>query len=363
MEYDGYCEMKKNGTLNLCLMSYPYYPSKDTGRGHDRYIFELKENITKVCSGINLNLLHQGFSRGVLIAGIKLFRFVTDLLFTEADLYHAISPIGGTIAAFLGKSPLAVTIHDVIPFYVSGYDYSWKYRFLRYCIERSVKSGDVVIVPYQVTKEALVSLFNAPVSKIHVVNYGVDHMIYYPRPAVKRAASQVLYIGEVSRSKGVDALIRAFGMVKERIHDAELLIGGKASNDQPFLEELSRESGLRDIHFLGYIPEEEVPQYYASCTVMVFPSKCGFGLSVLEAMACGTPVIVGAVLDAPEFVAGAGILVNPDNIDALAKAIVNILMELEFRELLSAKAIERAKLFSWEKAAKETVGIYYIPTA
>jgi len=66
----------------------------------------------------------------------------------------------------------------------------------------SVKRSDAVVVPYNVTKEELVSLFHVPESKIHVVNYGVDHTVYYPRPAVKRAARQVLYIGEVSRSKG-----------------------------------------------------------------------------------------------------------------------------------------------------------------
>src|SRR5512139_241231 len=126
---------RASSAFKLCLLCYPYYPSRDTGKGLDRYIFELKQNIAKVSPDIKLRLLHQGFSKGVLTAGSKLFKFIADLLFTKADLYHAISPIGGTIAAFLGKSPLVVTIHDVIPFHVSGYDYSWKYRYWRYCIK------------------------------------------------------------------------------------------------------------------------------------------------------------------------------------------------------------------------------------
>ncbi len=353
--------MRKTGdasSVEWCLMCYPYYPSRDTGRGHDRYIFELKQNIAKVCPDINLRLLHQGFSKGVLTAGIKLFKFMADLLFTRADLYHAISPIGGAIAALLGKAPLIVTIHDLIPFHLSGYDYAWKYWCARLCARVSVKKSDAIVVPYKVTKDELVLRFNVPESKIHVVNYGVDHMTYYPRPADIRSTRRILYVGEVSRSKGVDALIKAFGIVKKSIGDAELLIGGKKSKDQPMLEGLARELGLKEGSFLGYIPEEDLPRYYSSAAIMIFPSRCGFGLSTLEAMACGTPVIVGAVLDAPEFLAEAGILVNPDDINDLAQSIIKVLTDLGLREQLSAKAAERAKAFSWEKMARETGDIY-----
>jgi glycosyltransferase involved in cell wall biosynthesis len=162
----------------------------------------------------------------------------------------------------------------------------------------------------------------------------------------------------VSLSKGVDVLIRAFGLVKESIGDAELLICGKRSKDQPSLEWLRREMGLRDVTFLGYVSEDELPGYYSSATVMIFPSRCGFGLSTLEAMACGTPVIAGAVLDAPEFLDDAGILVNPDDIAVLAESIRRVLTEPGLREKLSAKSIARAKSFSWEKMAIETAEVY-----
>ena len=348
----------ENRSLDLCMICYPYYPSKDTGRGHDRYVFELTQNIGKVCFDIRQRLLNQGFSKNVLVAGTRLYKLIADLLFTKADLYHAISPVGGATAALLGKSPLIVTVHDLIPFNVRGYDYSWKYSFIKLCIRISVKRSDAVIVPYKVTKDEIVERLNVSESKIHVVNYGVDHLHYSHPQADKRQISKVLYVGEVSRSKGVDVLIRAFDLVKKSIGDVELLIGGKRSKDQPMLESLSREMGLRDITFLGYIPEDELPELYSSATVMIFPSRCGFGLSTLEAMACGTPVIVGAVLDAPEFVADAGILVNPDDIEEMAESILRVLTEPGLREQLSAKSIERAKAFSWEKMARETVEVY-----
>lgn len=350
--------VKETPTLQLCLMCYPYFPSNDTGRGHDRYIFELRRNIVKAFPDIKMNLLQQGFSKGVLVAGIRLFKLVADLLYIKADGYHAISPLGGAAAALLGKSPLIVTIHDLIPFHITGYDYSWKYWYIRFCIKVSVKRCDAIVVPYKVTKEELVSRLNVPGSKIHVVNYGVDHKNYYPRPVDNKSIRRVIYVGEVSRSKGVDALIRAFCIVKQHIADAELVIAGKKSKDQPLLERLSHEMGVQDIIFQGYIPENELPDYYSSATVMIFPSRCGFGLSTLEAMACGTPVIVGDALDAPEFVTDAGILVNPDDIDVMANSIIRVLTEQGLREELSAKAIDRAKAFSWEKMARETVEVY-----
>lgn len=341
------------------MICYPYYPSKDTGRGHDRYIFELARNIADGRSDIKVRLLHQGLSTGIIAAGMKLFRLLADLLHAKEDIYHAISPMGGAAAVLMGKFPLIVTIHDLIPFNVSGYDYSWKYWFIRQCVNLCVKRCDAVVVPYNVTKDELVSRFSVPASKIYITNHGVDHTTFYPCPSTVRTPGQVLYIGEVCRSKGVDSLIRAFSIVKQSVGEAELLIGGKRNIDQPMLEKLACDLGLKEVTFLGYVPENELPRYYTSAAVMIFPSRYGFGLSTLEAMACATPVIVGAVLDAPEFLADAGILVNPDDIDEIAESILRVLKDPLLREQLSAKATERAKAFTWGKMAGETVKVYH----
>jgi glycosyltransferase involved in cell wall biosynthesis len=205
-----------------------------------------------------------------MAAGAKLFRLIADLLATKADVYHAMTPIGGATVALLGKAPLIVSIHDMLPFNVKGYDYSWKLWFLRMCTRISARRSDAIIVPYHVTKIELVSRFKVSDSKIYVVNYGVDHDAYHPKEGDRRVPGRVLYIGEVSRSKGVDALIRAFAIVKKRINGVELLIGGKRSKDTPWLEGLCREMGLDNITFLGYIPEDKPRDYYSSATVMVF---------------------------------------------------------------------------------------------
>jgi glycosyltransferase involved in cell wall biosynthesis len=344
--------------LKVALLCFPYFPSKDTGRGHDRYVYELVMNLREAARSLELEVVEQGFSKGVSAAFGKLFKLGTDLLRTRADVFHAITPMAGAAAILAGKRKVVVTVHDLIPFHVTSYDYSWKYSYVRFCTRLCAERAAAVIVPYGVTRDEIVKSLKGTASRVHVVNYGVDHATYYPRPELARKPRQVLYIGEVSRSKGVDVLIKAFQRVKLSVPDAELIIGGKTNKDQPLLEELSRELGVKDVTFKGFIPEEELATYYSTTTLMVFPSRYGFGLSVLEAMACGTPVVAAAALDAPEFVADAGLLVEPDDVEGLGESIRRVLTEPNLQTDLTRKGIERARRFSWSNTAAGTLSVY-----
>lgn len=351
--------MTANGSrLHVALLCFPYFPSKDTGRGHDRYVYELAENLKKLDPPLGVQVVEQGFSKGLSAAFGKLSNLAKDLLTTRADVYHAITPMGGAAAILAGKRNVVVTVHDLIPFHHSNYDYSWKYKYVRFCTRLCARRAAAVIVPYRVTRDEVVESLGGSPNRVHVVNYGVDHATYYPRPELTRAPRRVLYIGEVSRSKGVDVLIRAFAEVKAQVPDAELIIGGKTNKDQPALEELARSLGVEGITFKGFVPEEELATYYATTTLMVFPSRYGFGLSVLEAMACGTPVVAAAALDAPEFVADAGLLVDPDDVKGLGDCIRRVLTERELSGELARKGIERAGKFSWANMAAGTRAVY-----
>jgi glycosyltransferase involved in cell wall biosynthesis len=343
-------------TIHAGVLCFPYYPSKDTGRGHDRYAYELLQHLRD--AGVDARAIEQGYSKGALAAAGKVVRLARDLLRDRADVYHAVSPTGGAAAVLLGKRPVVVTIHDLIPFKVEGFDASWKARVVRLCARLCIHRSAALIVPYHVTKEEIVAALGGRAERIFVVNYGVDHRTYHPRPELERSEKRVLYIGEVSRSKGVDVLIRAFAEVKQQVPEAELVIGGKSSKDQPLLEELARSLGVADISFKGFVPEEELAKYYCTAGVMVFPSRYGFGLSVLEAMACGTPVVAAAALDAPEFAEGTGILVPPDDPRALAVRIVSILTEPAVRSDFIAKGLEKARHYSWTNLAAKTRDVY-----
>lgn len=341
---------------SVSVLTFPYHSSKTTGRGHDRYTAEVVENLLST-GDLRVNLVDQGFSKGALYAVPKLYGLARDLFRERADVYHAIAPVGGASAALLRKKPLVVTVHDLIPFQVSGFDPAWKNRYVRACTRTCIRLADALIVPLVVTKDELVSKHGADPSKIHVVNYGVDHTRFYPRPELERSTRRILCVGEVSRSKGVDVLIRAFARVKERVKDAELVVAGKSSVDQPALEELARSLGL-SVSFPGFISEAELPIQYATAAIMAFPSRYGFGLSTLEAMACGTPVVAARALDAPEFIADAGLLSEPGEVEGLAENMLRILTEPGVKEHYSAKGIARAQEFSWANTARNTRRVY-----
>lgn len=347
-----------DAAFKLALLSYPYHSSKHTGRGHDRYVAEVVENTTRECGNVALTLLDTGFAKNTLDGLRRLPQQGLELLRSDADVYHAISAAGGAPAALLGRRPLVVTVHDLVPFNVSGYESGLKHRLFRQSVRICLKLADAIIVPYQVTKDELVSRLHADPAKVHVVNYGVDHESYFPKPEVARAPRTILYVGAVTRSKGVEVLIRAFAQIKARVADAKLLIGGKSSVDQPMLENLAKSLGVTDVSFEGYIAEADLATRYREATVMVFPSHYGFGLSTLEAMACGTPVVGVRALDAPEFFADAGILAEPNDIDSLAHSLESVLVSPDLQRDLSQRSIARAALFSWARTARGNVSVY-----
>jgi glycosyltransferase involved in cell wall biosynthesis len=343
----------------VSLVCYPFHPTKETGRGVDRYLFELIENLRASSPDIKLRVIEQGSSEGTLASGTKLGRLLWELRSLRSGAYHAASPAAGAAALLLGKRPVVVTIHDMVPFHVSGYSAAFKLAYVRYCTKICLEKAAAIIVPFRVTQDELVSQHGTDAAKVHLVNYGVDHAVYDPRPEIPRKPQRILYIGEVSRAKGVDVLIRAFSIVKKAVPEAELLIGGKPNKDQRLLEAQSRSLAVRDLEFLGFVPEGDLASLYATATVMVFPSRYGFGLSTLEAMACGTPVVVAETLDAPEFVADAGLLVKPGDAADLASSLLRVLQEAELRERLSSKGIARAALYSWASMAKKVADVYH----
>jgi glycosyltransferase involved in cell wall biosynthesis len=115
------------------------------------------------------------------------------------------------------------------------------------------------------------------------------------------------------------------------------------------------------VRFPGYVPQERLPLWYNSATLFVYPSHFeGFGLPVLEAMACGTPVITSTESSLPEVTGPEGVarLVNPTDIDALAKAMAEVMVDAELQAAMSERGLARAAEFTWEKTAWETVRIY-----
>ena len=344
--------------LDVCLVCYPFYPTKDSGRGVDRYCFELIEHLGNQGARVSTPGVTHGSSEGVLAAGKKLAALVRELPRARADVYHAASPPAGAAAILAGRKPVVVSVHDLLPFQVTAYNLALKSSYARWATRFCIRHAAALIVPFHVTREEFVGKQGVDPAESHVVHCGLCHGVDLPRHERECRPREVLYLGEVSRGKGVDVLIHAFAEIERELPEAKLLICGKPNRDQPGLEELCRSLGLKHVEFRGFVPEAELPAYYARATVMTFPSRYGFGLSSLEAMACGTPVVVAATLDAPEFIGDGGLLARPEDAHDLARQIRRLLEDQPFRDELSRKGIARARLFSWAEMAKNTREVY-----
>jgi glycosyltransferase involved in cell wall biosynthesis len=171
----------------------------------------------------------------------------------------------------------------------------------------------------------------------------------------------LLYVGTLEPRKNVVRLLQAFHKLKREGHtDYKLVItGAKGWLYQNIFSLISKLELHHQVIFTGWVPEEELPILMSGAQVLVYPSLYeGFGLPPLQAMACGTPVITSNISSMPEVVGDAAILIDPYNIDEIATAIHQVLSDGDLRQRMSQMGIERAKLFSLEKEARQTIEIF-----
>jgi glycosyltransferase involved in cell wall biosynthesis len=179
----------------------------------------------------------------------------------------------------------------------------------------------------------------------------------------------ILYVGTIEPRKNLTALLEAYAALMERLSVCDLrpalsdvrlvIVGKKGWLYEGFFRRL-HELGLEDrVLFTGYVPDEDLPAIYSAADLFVFPSLYeGFGLPVLEAMACGTPVIASNASSLPEVAGEAGIMIAPHDVRGLAEAMERLLMDKQLRAELRARGLERAKQFTWERAAAMTLEVY-----
>ena len=132
--------------FTLSLISYPYHASKHTGRGHDRYVAEIVEHTGRAHPEVKLDVVDTGFAKNQLDGLLRLPKQALRIARASADVHHAISPVGGAPAALLGRRPLVVTIHDLIPFHLSAFENPIKARLLRDSVKLCVKLADEVSI-------------------------------------------------------------------------------------------------------------------------------------------------------------------------------------------------------------------------
>ena len=268
--------------------------------------------------------------------------------------------------------PTVVTIHDLIPMILPAYRGSILVRTYTRLVATAARRAHAIVADSECSKRDIVRLLGIPPQRVRVIYLAAEERFqpiedeawlgnmrrHYGLPE-----RYILYLGGFDQRKNVPTLIRAFARARETLGDIpHLVIAGhppeRESSLFPDPRRVVAELGL-EVFFVGWVAEEDKPALYSGAACFVYPSLYeGFGLPPLEAMACGVPVVVSNTSSLPEVVGDAGLLVDPLDVDALAEAMIAVLSDEDLRASLRQKGIARAKRFSWERTARETLEAY-----
>lgn len=287
----------------------------------------------------------------------ELFRSRPDVLFIPAHTLPIIRPRG---------LRTVVTIHDL------GYEYLEQYHkfpgrlYLNKSTEYAAGNADRLIAVSEATKKDLITKLGVTESKIDVVYEGYDDKIFkksseQEKDRVKKKYNlgrYLLFVGTIQPRKNIENIIRAFEEVSKK-DDIDIVICGKSGWLNSKIYSLPAELGVEDrVRFIDYVSIEDLPGLYSGSEGFVFPSLFeGFGLPVIEAFACGTPVLTSNVSSLPEVAGDAAILVDPYDVESISQGMYQLVSNKKLTDQLREKGFARAKTFSWEKAAKQTLEV------
>jgi glycosyltransferase involved in cell wall biosynthesis len=275
----------------------------------------------------------------------------------------------------LSPWPTVVTVHDVIQFVLKEYAWRKISRVYFGLVSRAARRADAIITVSECSKRDIVKLLRLPPERIHVIGNAVDDDIFYPvrdawalanvRERYGIGSRFILYFGGFDMRKNVPRLIEAYARLPEHLgREYQLVVAGRYHNlGHPLFpdpRQTVRRLGLEgNVVFTGQIREQDKAPLYSAATVFAFPSLYeGFGIPVLESMACGTPVLTSNLSALPEVAGDAGLLVDPYDTDAICRGLADLLDRQERRDDLARRGLEQARRFTWRQVAQETVRVY-----
>ncbi len=291
-------------------------------------------------------------------------RFVCDFLwFPRLTWKYRLDVIWfpKNVIPFLIRSKAIVTIHDLCYFRPSYNAYPLiDTRYMTYMIKSSCKRADKVIAVSSHTKKDLVSILGMNAEKIRIIYEAVDHEKYRVindqsqldkvREKYDLGKKIILFTGSISPRKNLARLIEAFHMIMDRLPHDLVITGHKGWKNT---KELLMIRQNRRVKKIGFVHEKEIACLYNLADMYVYPSLYeGFGLPVLEAQACGVPVIASNVTSIPEVGGDSICYVDPENIQSIAGGILKVSLDRQYRESLIQKGFENISHYSWDKGAR-----------
>jgi glycosyltransferase involved in cell wall biosynthesis len=306
------------------------------------------------------------------LKGYREFRTIVKRL--KCDLVHI--PNLFSIPRAL-PCPYVMTVHDILEHMSRAREQTGFWRSVHFQMTKRVLRGAArIFAVSNFTKLEIEKLFNIPAGRIEVVHNAIDERLLHGHASAADRQLIVeryqvtypflLYAGRISPHKNVVRMIEAFSALKTELEkdqvypDLKLIIIGDDLSGNPDLRRTVIRSGMQnDVRFLGFVPIEVLRTFYDAAKIFIFPSLYeGFGLPPLEAMAHGTPVVTSNVTSLPEVVGNAAVLVHPENVFEIMRALHRVLMDQPLREKMKERSLRQATKFSWEKSVRRIRDVY-----
>lgn len=360
--------------LNICFVSLTFAPDAQDGAakfftGIYNYFKNQGHNVKVITGKWNKEILDPDILQ-IEIIRRRFFWFpqfnlhtIKYLMKNEFDIIHGNSPKGVLPIILANKKQFISTIHDLGPFETTFTRIPIEKLLIKYAVNKStyITTCSEFIrreIKYYIPKVAINKIFNL---------YSAIEDKYKPLPKEAQKLKEelnirgpiLLYIGRIAKYKGVSDIIKAYQIAKKEIPELNLVMGGKPDF---YMENTYQEwkQKYKDIYFAGFISEKEIPAYYSMGDIFVTYSYAseGFGLTPIEAIACGTPVICSSMVAYREVLKDHAILVPPRKPKQLAEEIINLLKNDSKRQMLIEKAQEFVKRYTWDEVGKRLEVLY-----
>ena len=312
--------------------------------------------------------------QGIRPLGVQLVNFLRNLTWKQvylparaclekADLLVCMDPIG----PLASQIPVALILYDLIFLTGAAQTDAWT-RYWRFMVPRCARKADLIFTLSQTTRSRIVEVLDIPAERVVVFRTGVaphfrplnldEGEAVRARRKLDLPDSFVLTVGAHDPRRNVKNLLAAYERLKAagNLGQKLVVVGPKTAFFREVWQETVSKGLEQDVVYLDYVPNERLPLYYNLADLYVYPSsEEGFGLTPLEAMACGCPVVTSKASSLPEVVGDAALTVNPASDEELAEAMGRVLSDRSLREILVRKGLERAAEHSWQAGAEDIV--------
>lgn len=375
--------------MTVPIVALDYTPAYEQGGGIGRYVRELVSALAHLDHSTDYRLFVSGVSKSTSLIRLgdnftwkptrlspawlariwhrARFPFPVEWFTGDVDIFHATDFV---LPPVKRRTKTLLTVHDLSFERVPEAASPSLRRYLNAVVPRSAERASHILADSQATKADLIDLYNLPPEKISVLYSGVDSqfspivddaVIAQVRSKYQLGQRPFIFsIGTVQPRKNYGRLIEALAHLRSQHHDIDLVIaGGRGWLEDPIYDTLNRLNMKGHVHFTGFVDDSDLPALYSGATCVAFPSLYeGFGFPVLEAMACGTPVVTSNVSSLPEVAGDAALMVDPYDSEGLTAAIQQLLDDTALRQKLTAKGFVQAKRFTWSDSARHLKQIY-----